>query len=368
MRVAVYTIAKQETWCVERWAASAAEADVRLVLDTHPEGATAALARTLGCEAHVRTFTPWRFDVARNAALALLPDDIDWCIALDADEVLQPGWRAALEALPPGVTRPRYRYVWSWTAPDVPDLVYLADKIHPRHGYHWRLPVHEVLAPLDGKELQHVLSGLEIHHHPDASRDRHTLYLELLALAAQEAPGDDRTAFYYARELCLAGRREESAREFRRHLALPSATWRAERAASMRFLAALEPDEGESWLLRACAESPRRREGWLELATLYFRGGRWLEGAAAAERALHITERPLDYLSESRAWGPDLHDVAALCYHNLRLPLHALKHAEAAVALAPEDLRLQANAKSIRARVQASMPAPPALVSVRGTP
>jgi len=34
---------------------------------------------------------PWRFDVARNAALALVPDNV--CISPDLDDVLPEGWR-----------------------------------------------------------------------------------------------------------------------------------------------------------------------------------------------------------------------------------------------------------------------------------
>lgn len=43
-----------------------------------------------GCIVHPATIDPWRFDTARNLALDLLPDTVDWCITLDADEVLAP--------------------------------------------------------------------------------------------------------------------------------------------------------------------------------------------------------------------------------------------------------------------------------------
>ncbi len=37
--------------------------------------------------------TPWRFDVARNKSLNLLPDDVDICVCTDLDEVFNKGWR-----------------------------------------------------------------------------------------------------------------------------------------------------------------------------------------------------------------------------------------------------------------------------------
>ncbi len=132
MRVAVYTITKNEESFIPRWASSASEADYILVVDTGSTDGTALAAREAGCDVARISVSPWRFDDARNASLALLPQDADLCIALDADEILIPGWRKALESLPPEVTRPRYKYVWSWNKDGSEGLVYSGDKIHSR--------------------------------------------------------------------------------------------------------------------------------------------------------------------------------------------------------------------------------------------
>ena len=142
--------------------------DYWVIVDTGSTDNTTALAHSLGIHTITREFSPWRFDTARNTALAMLPQDIDLCIALDMDEVLQPGWREALEAIPTGTTRPRYKYIWSWNPDGTEGLTYGGDKIHTRHGYTWKHPVHEVLKPTDG-ETQHWVTDLEIHHHPDSS-------------------------------------------------------------------------------------------------------------------------------------------------------------------------------------------------------
>lgn len=146
MRVAVYTIAKNEEQFVERWAASAADADHILLVDTGSTDGTVETARDLVTVQQILV-RPWRFDDARNAALALVPD-VDLCIALDMDEVLLPGWRDHLEQLPVNVTRPRYKYVWSWNDDGTEGLTYGGDKIHARQGYRWRHPVHETLTPV----------------------------------------------------------------------------------------------------------------------------------------------------------------------------------------------------------------------------
>ena len=47
---------------------------------------------------HRIAIRPWRFDDARNAAMALIPDDVDVCCTMDMDMFLEPGWRPKLEA------------------------------------------------------------------------------------------------------------------------------------------------------------------------------------------------------------------------------------------------------------------------------
>jgi glycosyltransferase involved in cell wall biosynthesis len=341
MRVAVYSIAKNEANNIDAWAQSAQDADQLVLVDTGSTDDTVTRATTAGITTHQRTFTPWRFDIARNTSLALIPDNIDYCIALDLDEQLQPGWRDALQvAHDNGWTRPRYRYTWSWQPDGSPGLVYGGDKIHARHGYTWRHPVHEVITPL-GHETQGWVD-LEIHHHPDPTKSR-AQYLPLLELAVAEDPDDDRNAYYFARELLFAGDRSRSLAEFERYLALPRATWDAERSKAMRYVAQLQPDRAEHWLLRAAAEAPHRREPWVDLARHYHDQRNWPACYGAALRALQITEKPLEYLCEADAWGYLPHDLAALAAWHLGLHTSALEHGTHALALNQDNPRLQTN-------------------------
>lgn len=217
VKIAVYTITKNEEQFVARWADSCKDADYRLIADTGSADNTVHLATLAGCHVASINVSPWRFDDARNAALSLIPADIDYCIALDADEVLTDGWREALEQVDRGVTRPRYKYVWSWNPDGSEGLVYSGDKIHARHGYRWTHPVHEVLTPTQGEVQGWV--DLKIHHHPDSSKSR-SQYLPLLELAVRERPDDDRNRFYLGRELMFNGRLEEARVHLERHLEL----------------------------------------------------------------------------------------------------------------------------------------------------
>ena len=339
MKIAVYTIAKNEEAFVQRWYESAKEADHLLILDTGSTDFTTAKAHQLDIQVVSRAFVPWRFDHARNTALSMLPQDIDICIALDMDEVLLPGWREALEAIPEGTTRPRYKYTWSWNPDGTEGLVYGGDKIHTRHGYRWKHPVHEVLKP-EIEEHQHWVAGLEIHHHPDSSKSR-SQYLPLLKLAVEEDPRDDRNQFYLARELFFSRDYGLAQYHFFRHLEL--SLWNPERAASHRYLAKMRPDAAEFHLYRAIAEDPNRRESWVALAQHYYSQHNWGRCRMAAGQALAITDKPLDYLCEADAWGWLPHDLMAISCYNLGDKSAAWKHGGDAVALNIGDERLRNN-------------------------
>lgn len=341
MKVAVYTIALNEEQFVERWAKSAEDADYRFILDTGSKDGTVALATSLGVQTAVASIRPWRFDDARNVSLSLLPDDIDYCIALDMDEILLPGWREELEkAHKEGWTRPRYKYTWSWVD-GKPGLQYGGDKIHKRHGYRWKHPVHEVLVTDRLQETQ-GWTGLEIHHYPDETKSRGQ-YFPLLELSVQEDPWDDRNAYYFARELYFNAQYERAAKEFERHLSLPRAVWRPERAASMRYIAKCRPEDAQHWLAKAIEEDPNRREALVELSSWAYKNSQWELCLATAKQALAIKEKPLDYLCEEFAWGYLPYDLAAIASYHLGDTKSALEYGTKALELDPTNERLEGN-------------------------
>ena len=344
MKIAVVAIAKNEEKFVQRWAESCAEADYRIILDTGSTDNTDLEAlEYLDCQGkdfyYKRTINPWRFDVARNMAMEEIPKDTDYVIWLDMDEVLQPGWRQALETVPTGTHRPRYKYVWSWNPDGSEGLVYGGDKIHSYGGFKWKHPVHEVLK-YDGLEIQNWVEGLEIHHHPDHTKSR-AQYFDLLKLAVEEKPNDPRNQFYLARELYFNGDYGLAQYHFNEHLKL--SLWNPERAASHRYLAKMRPQAQEHHLYKAVAESPNRREAWVELAQMYHNRQDWERCRSACQMALAVTEKPLDYLCEGFAWGWLPHDLMAISSHHLGDRESARHHGQIAVGLNPDDDRLRTN-------------------------
>jgi glycosyltransferase involved in cell wall biosynthesis len=151
MRVAIYTVALNEEKHVERWHDSTREADFHLIADTGSTDKTRTIARKLGIKIVPLRLNPWRFDDSRNAALAALPVDIDYCVSLDVDEVLLPGWRRGLEqAFEAGIDWPKYDYVFSWRSEGIPHIEFKGIKIHPRWGVRWKYPIHEIPVTCDG--------------------------------------------------------------------------------------------------------------------------------------------------------------------------------------------------------------------------
>lgn len=350
MKICVYAICKNESQFADRWVASMSEADGIYVLDTGSSDDTANILRAGGCQVTQEVISPWRFDVARNRSLELVPEDTDICVCTDLDEVFHPGWRQALEAAwIPGAGQVRYRYTWSFRPDGTEGVVFWYEKIHRRHGYRWVHPVHEVLQwegpGLPGPMVTAI--GVQLDHHPDPTKSRGQ-YLPLLELSVQEAPDDDRNVHYLGREYLFYGRWDDCIATLTRHLSMPSATWADERAASMRYIGQAfiqkgMPEQARKWFFRAIAQAPYLREPWMEMAQLLYRQENWEGVLYFTGCALAITIRPDTYICEADAWGSLPHDLRCQAYfHTGRIPL-ALDEARRALSLSPSDSRLAGN-------------------------
>jgi len=343
MKIAVYAISKNEAQFVQRFCESAKDADLVLIADTGSTDETVELARQSGAIVHDICVSPWRFDRARDAALALIPREYDVCISLDLDEVLEPGWREEIERIwQEDTTRLRYKFDWGC------GISFYYEKIHHRHGYHWHHPVHEYPVP-DGRitEIYAQTDKLLVRHLPDPTKSRGQ-YLDLLKLAVTEDPRCPRNAFYYARELTFYSMWGEAVVALFKYLDNPKANWPNERCYAMRLLGKSYAALGSrhhslEWRKRAAEEAPNTREPWVELAEYYYSIQAWKECLDAAERALAIKDKQAVYTMDPSVWGAKPFDFAAISAYNLDLYDKAVTYGEAAVELEPEDERLVSN-------------------------
>lgn len=343
LKIAVYAISKNEEMFVERFCEAAKDADLISISDTGSTDGTVEKARQCGAVVNHICITPWRFDHARNASLALIPRDIDICVSLDLDEVLQPGWREEIERVWKAETT-RLRYMFDWGA----GIAFKYEKIHARHGYHWYHPCHEYPVP-DGriKEVWADTDMLLVIHKPDPTKSRGQ-YLDLLELSVKEDPDCPRNAFYYARELSFHRKWKESIDACNTYLKLPRANWPNERCYAYRVMGRCYAELGDQWnaersFQMAAYEAPNTREPWCELAMLMYRQQRWEECFASAKRALNIKNREMVYTVDPAVWGAQPHDLYSISAWHLGLKDAALEHAQICVNLSPDDARLKAN-------------------------
>lgn len=343
LKICVYAISKNEEQFVARWAESAKDADLLLVADTGSTDGTVDACKANGIATYEICITPWRFDHARNASIALIPKDIDICVSLDLDEILEPGWREEIERLwNEDTTRMRYSYRWG------EGIEFLYEKIHARHGYYWHHPCHEYPRP-DNRitEVWANTDRLLVSHHPDNNKSRGQ-YLDLLELSVKEDPYCPRNAFYYARELFFYSRFQDSIDACKKYLDMPSATWIDERGYAYRIIAKSYEAignivEAEAWHHRSCAEAPHIRESWMAMAQFFYNNSRWEECYAAAKRTLSIHFRAKVYTADPECWGFKPDDLAAIAAYRIGLKEEAIKHGQNALKLAPNDGRLQEN-------------------------
>lgn len=338
MKIAVYAISKNESMFVKRFCDSAKDADVILIADTGSTDNTVELAKECGAQVYNICVTPWRFDMARDTALSLIPADIDVCISLDLDEELQPGWREEIERVwKEDTTRLRYKFDWG------AGIAFYYEKIHARKGYRWHHPCHEYPKPdVRTKEVYAHTDMLLAVHKPDPTKSRGQ-YMDLLQVAVDEDPRCPRNAFYYARELTFNLRWKDAVDALNKYLAMPEATWENERCYAMRLLGKSYDElgwDGLTWYRRACAEAPNTREPWCELANACYRKHLWEECYAAASNALNIKDKQLVYTMNPEVWGSQPHDLKAIAAYHLGIKKDAIEHGEKAVELDPTNQRL----------------------------
>ena len=346
MKICVYAISKNEEMFVERFCKSAKDADLILIADTGSTDKTVELAQRFGAEVPSICITPWRFDDARNAALALIPRDFDVCVSLDLDEELQPGWREEIERVwTEGTTRLRYGFDWG------AGIVFKYEKIHARHGYRWTHPCHEYPIPYLINEQYADTDMLMVIHKPDPTKSRGQ-YLHLLEMSVKEDPIDPRNAFYYARELSFHGHWQRAIEECNRYLALPGANWPNERCYAYRVMSRCYDALGD-WdnaikaARQGVIEAPHTREPWCEIAKLAYQRHQWPECYGAAMSALAIEQREWVYTVDPAVWGALPHDYASIAAWHLGLKDEALKQAQLAVEKSPDDERLKRNLEGI---------------------
>lgn len=182
-KVCAYAICKNERERIEQWLEYVKEADYIVVLDTGSTDGTYELLKSReGIICHQKIYDNFRFDVARNDSLALVPKDSDICLPLDIDMILPKGWSNAL------------KFAWR---EDLFTLIipqyYLSTNssgtwiAHRLNDVKWKYPVYEQLV---GRGEKRPVAHTLIIHDTDPNKESHKIYLPLAELGVAEAPND----------------------------------------------------------------------------------------------------------------------------------------------------------------------------------
>jgi len=346
-KVCVYAICKNEEKFVKRWYDSMKEADKIIVLDTGSTDNTVNLLKECGAEVYVKKIEPWRFDVARNESLKLIPEEFEICVCTDLDEVFDKGWKSILlDNWKNDTTRMRYKYNWSFDEYGNPGTSFYLNKIHLRNNYKWTHPVHEVLTSLK-EEKEDIAHNIILNHYPDKLKSRKS-YLPLLELSVKEDPLDDRNMHYLGREYMYYCNWDKCIDTLKKHLSLENATWKDERAASMRFIARSYKSKNEielakNWYLKAIDEAPYLREAYVEYAYLLYEEKNYNDAYYFLKKALEIKEKSNSYINEEFAWNGFIYDMVSICAFNLCYYEEALVNVKKAIELDKNNLRLKLN-------------------------
>jgi len=303
MKIAVYTICKDEEQFAKRYAEQAREADAIIVTDTGSSDQTIPLLTSGGAQINAVKINPFRFDYAFNAAIDNIPEDFDACFRVDLDEVIEPGWRSIVE-------REWNDNVICIDRPTVGDKIfglYRPSRIHPRHNFRWQGAIHERLIGPGVKRD----SDLRVIHTPDHKKDRN--YLPYARMGAAEDPTSAGACYLLVAECFKQSQFDEAYMEANRYLTIPCDN-KNERSDVYKLMGQIfelrkEYDRATELFERANTESPVTRDALYCLAMMEHRRGKNKEAAIAARRALAITTQD-GWCTNPDAWSGILESLA----------------------------------------------------------
>lgn len=363
IKVAVYNIMKDEGKFLEGWLENMKEADYIFLMDTgstNGEYETALHYADTHPEFKGKLFVkqevikPWRFDVARNRNMDMIPgdDEVDVIISVDLDERLTEGFFEKLRKT--AWENPRchdfdYYYAWSHdenTGRPLRTISYNKCSFWMKGEVYYSFPIHETLTYSDRyrafyneKPAWIDPKTIWLHHYPDNTKSRSS-YLPLLELRAEENPNDEYGKFYLMREQGCYGQWEK---------ALKTGIWLYSRVTKgtddMMMLPSTcseiancfarikgKEDEVEYFYKKAISYDPTFRDPYFFYAKWLGYHGRPIEALAMLNEGIRKSYRHYDWRELSITWEPwyeaQIRGIAYAWIGDYRLAYETMKRAE----------------------------------------
>lgn len=366
-KICVYAICKNEEQFVEKWVKSMSEADKIVVLDTGSTDNTVQKLKDLGVEVKVQVIDPWRFDVARNLSLEMVPDEYNIRVCTDLDEVLEPGWAKPLREkwIEGKHTRGIYKYSWSHLPNGESGRIFRYDKIHSNEWI-WSAPVHELLVRKDNgsnkykyEDTLDLFDEIHLHHYPDRNKSRSS-YLPLLEQRKKEMPDDYYGLIYLGHEYCYKGFYQKSIDQLKEILEKFGNTINSvEKASCFLFIGdcyvsladQLTDDQEQKKLYQQAANYYSNaintdityREPYLNLAKVYIKMKDYQYAEFIIKRGLNKSYRHYTWVERDLSWSYEPWDLLCLASYYGGHVKDSIIYAAKALSYEPKNERLLKN-------------------------
>ena len=174
----------------------------------------------------------------------------------------------------------------------------------------------------------------------------------MLEFSVKEYPDSDRNRHYLGREYMFHRKWNEAIDTLLYHLKMENATWKDERAASMRFIARCyrnlnRIDEARMWLKKATVEAPHLRDAYVELALLENDEKNWLEVDRYCRDALKIDINGRSYINEPFTFDETVYDLLSVSNYYLGNFKDALNYVNEALKINDKNKRINKNKELI---------------------
>lgn len=358
-KICIYAICKDEMKYAAKWLDSMSEADYIVILDTGSTDGTYEFFKNDPRVTRVeqKIINPWRFDVARNESLKLVPNDANILLSTDLDELFDPGWGNLIrEKWTEDTWRGHYQYVWSHTVTGAPAETFWYDKMHIR-GYKWHFAVHEVLLPPQGydgieEEKQgHLIdfgSDIVLHHYPDPAKSRAN-YFDLLKLRVEEQPDEVYGYYLLGREYGNLHKFDEAVENFEICLSLPNIEkFPLVRYCVLGYMGDICCIKGNlakaTWYYNEQLFIDNTyREPYYNLANIYNTKGQFDFAFTIMKKGLENSHQHYDWTERSVCWHEGPFDVLSIACYNLDKIDLGIEYVVKALQLSPMDDRIQKN-------------------------
>lgn len=320
--IAAVLIVKNEEKVLERCLKSLDMVDQIVILDTGSTDRTIEIAKDFTSDVEIAPkIEPFHFAQARNIALQYVNQD--WCVTIDADEVVKEGSinviRKAFWTMPKATGFNVTFTLYNEKGENPGSLMKL--KVFKHGRWEWQYRIHEVLyckrAPATVGDLPEAV----IEHFPSAEKEeRRKQNLDLLKISVDESPEYIRNSRQLGMELFTREDWQGASKYLKLYLDMAKSD-RMDRSETLIHLARCYSNMGrydmaEQYFVEAEEIAPERREIYYHKAVSLVKVMRLEEAIQTVEKCLAIpaTAKPDYHLNIAGVWdGSAPQEVLEFC-------------------------------------------------------